>query len=108
MFQGILFTGIMITDAGPKVLEYNVRFGDPETQSLIPLLTRNTDLARVCLSCTNATLIDQVLEVQQGYACNVVIASAGYPGDYESGDTIDNAACSEGKLQSAEGIRPPE
>ncbi|KAM0414100.1 hypothetical protein ACHAPD_007344 [Fusarium lateritium] len=82
-FQGLLFTGVM-------VIEYNVRFGDPETQSSILLLAEETDLANILLSCTNGTL-DQVkhtIKVKPGFACNVVIASGGYPGGYETSKTI--------------------
>lgn len=50
-FVGMLFTGLMLTQSGPKVLEYNVRFGDPETQTLILLLTEDTDLAEVLMAC---------------------------------------------------------
>lgn len=91
----MLFTGIMLTDNGPKVLEYNVRFGDPETQSLMLLL--KTDLARVCLSCASNALQDQPLEFYPGYACNVVISSAGYPGSYEKGHEIKIGALPDGK-----------
>ncbi|KAM0236109.1 hypothetical protein ACHAPO_005333 [Fusarium lateritium] len=89
-FQGLLFTGVMVTKSGPKVIEYNVRFGDPESQSSMLLLAEETDLANVLLSCTNGTL-DQVkhtIMAKPGFACNVVIASGGYPGDYETGKTI--------------------
>ncbi|KKP04303.1 phosphoribosylamine-glycine ligase [Trichoderma harzianum] len=87
-FRGLLFTGIMITRSGPKVLEYNVRFGDPETQSMMLLLSQDTDLAAVLLACTQGTLEDVQLDVRSGYACNVVISSAGYPGAYSTGEPI--------------------
>ncbi|KAL5089123.1 hypothetical protein Trisim1_005978 [Trichoderma cf. simile WF8] len=87
-FRGLLFTGIMITPSGPKVLEYNVRFGDPETQTMMLLLSQNTDLAAVLLACTQGTLKDAYLGVRLGYACNVVISSAGYPGPYSTGKPI--------------------
>ncbi|KAL7958038.1 phosphoribosylglycinamide synthetase [Trichoderma compactum] len=87
-FRGLLFTGIMITRSGPKVLEYNVRFGDPETQSMMLLLSQDTDLAAVLLSCTQGTLRDTRLSVRPGYACNVVISWAGYPGQYSAGKPI--------------------
>ncbi|KAK4078993.1 hypothetical protein Trihar35433_98 [Trichoderma harzianum] len=87
-FRGLLFTGIMITRSGPKVLEYNVRFGDPETQTMMLLLSQNTDLATVLLACTQGTLKDAHLGVRSGYACNVVISSAGYPGPYSTGKPI--------------------
>ncbi|CAG1999180.1 unnamed protein product [Fusarium graminearum] len=89
-FQGLLFTGVMITKSGPKVIEYNVRFGDPETQSSMLLLSDETDLASILLSCTNGTLdqIKDTIKFKPGFACNIVIASGGYPGDYKTGKTI--------------------
>lgn len=80
----------MITDSGPKVIEYNVRFGDPETQSSMLLLSEETDLARILLSCTNGTLaqVKDTIKFKPGCACNVVVASGGYPGDYETGKKI--------------------
>ncbi|KAF3057608.1 Bifunctional purine biosynthetic protein ADE1 [Trichoderma lentiforme] len=87
-FRGLLFTGIMITRSGPKVIEYNVRFGGPETQTMMPLLSQNTDLAAVLLACTQGTLKDAHLGVRSGYACNVVISSAGYPRPYSAGKPI--------------------
>ncbi|KAF5239531.1 hypothetical protein FAUST_4852 [Fusarium austroamericanum] len=89
-FQGLLFTGVMITKSGPKVIEYKVRFGDPETQSSMLLLSDETDLASILLLCTNGTLdqIKDTIKVKPGFACNVVIASGGYPGDYKTGKTI--------------------
>ncbi|KAK7398077.1 hypothetical protein QQX98_012563 [Neonectria punicea] len=87
-FVGLLFTGIMITPVGPKVIEYNVRFGDPETQSSMMLLSDDTDLAAVLLSCTTGTLDQVRLDVRPGFACNVVVASGGYPGPYTIGKEI--------------------
>ncbi|RGP59754.1 phosphoribosylamine-glycine ligase [Fusarium sporotrichioides] len=89
-FQGLLFTGVMVTKSGPKVIEYNVRLGDPETQSSMLLLSEETDLASILLSCTTGTLdqVKRTIKVKPGFACNVVIASGGYPGDYETGKTI--------------------
>jgi phosphoribosylamine-glycine ligase len=80
----------MLTAAGPKVIEYNVRFGDPETQSAMMLLTPTTDLANVLLSCTNGTLEQSrtALGIKPGFACNIVIASGGYPGEYQTNKTV--------------------
>ena len=80
----------MVTNSGPKVIEYNVRFGDPETQSSMLLLSEETDLASVLLSCTNGTLthMKDAIKTKPGFACNVVIASGGYPGDYETGKKV--------------------
>ncbi|KAM0548517.1 hypothetical protein ACHAPJ_009840 [Fusarium lateritium] len=90
-FKGLLFTGVMITKSGPKVIEYNVRFGDPETQSSMLLISEETDLASIILSCTNGTLAQTqaTLKLKPGFACNVVIASGGYPGEYETGRAIE-------------------
>lgn len=87
-FMGLLFTGVMITPSGPKVIEYNVRFGDPETQSSMLLISPDTDLTKILLSCTNGTLSQTALKLRPGFACNVVVASGGYPGKYETGKAI--------------------
>ena len=82
-FQGVLFTGFMLTDSGPKVLEFNARFGDPETQPLMLLL--ETDLLEVMLSCCKGTLDQQkILWKNQAAAC-VILASPGYPNSYPKG-----------------------
>ncbi|WDK12841.1 phosphoribosylamine-glycine ligase [Colletotrichum graminicola] len=87
-FRGMLFTGIMITSDGPKVIEYNARFGDPETQSMMMLLSPETDLAVILLACTQQTLSSVTLLLRPGFACNVVVAAGGYPGKYSTGDNI--------------------
>ncbi|KAF4472160.1 phosphoribosylamine-glycine ligase [Fusarium albosuccineum] len=88
-FVGLLFTGVMITSHGPKVIEYNVRFGDPETQSAMMLLSLETDLADIFLACSSGTLEQVKIGIRIGYACNVVIASQGYPGKYATGEQIN-------------------
>jgi len=85
-FKGLLYAGMMITDKGPKVIEFNCRFGDPETQALLPLL--KTDLAVIFHAVVNGTLDDEVLEWEDAYAACVILASGGYPGEYESGKEI--------------------
>ncbi|KAL8995475.1 MAG: hypothetical protein Q9188_006806, partial [Gyalolechia gomerana] len=85
-FKGLLFTGIMVTKAGPKVLEYNVRFGDPETQTLLPLM--DGDLAEIMLACTNGYLDTIDVKCKPGSCVTVVAAAGGYPGSYNKGDTI--------------------
>ncbi|KAF2474297.1 phosphoribosylamine--glycine ligase [Lindgomyces ingoldianus] len=82
-FIGLLFTGLMMTNSGPKVLEYNVRFGDPETQSLLPLM--ETDLADVMLACTNGMLAGTEVRISSKSAVTVVVAAGGYPGSYAKG-----------------------
>ncbi|KAH8992503.1 aminoimidazole ribonucleotide synthetase [Lactarius akahatsu] len=87
-FVGLLFTGFILTDSGPKVLEYNVRFGDPETEALMLLLSEDTDLAAVVLACVEHRLDSVALTFRPGFAVSVVLASSGYPGSYEKGKTI--------------------
>ena len=84
-FRGVLFTGLMITSSGPKVLEYNVRFGDPETQTVLPLLSPDTDLAEIMLACANGYLDNCHLSVENKYSATVVLAAGGYPGSYAKG-----------------------
>jgi phosphoribosylamine--glycine ligase / phosphoribosylformylglycinamidine cyclo-ligase len=78
----------MITDARPKVLEYNARFGDPEAQSILLLLASDVDLAEVMLACTQRRLHELNVEFSPSFACNVVIAAGGYPITYQQGDVI--------------------
>ena len=85
-YRGVLYGGFMLTSDGPKVLEYNVRFGDPETQVLLPRL--KSDLAQVLLACATGGLADINLEWDLNDAVSVVVASGGYPGDYDTGMKI--------------------
>ncbi|MFM8595036.1 MAG: phosphoribosylglycinamide synthetase C domain-containing protein, partial [Chloroflexota bacterium] len=85
-FTGALFAGLMLTPAGPQVLEFNCRFGDPETQVLLPLL--EGDLALALLGAANGELGPQALTIRDGAAAGVVIAAAGYPEDPRNGDPI--------------------
>ncbi|KAG0280650.1 hypothetical protein BGZ95_009289 [Linnemannia exigua] len=87
-FVGILFTGIMLTSSGAKVLEYNVRFGDPETEVVLPLLSDDTDLAEVMEACTEGRLDSVRVGIKPGFAATVVVASGGYPGAYPTGKEI--------------------
>lgn len=84
----MLFTGLMLTDSGPKVLEYNARFGDPETQSVLLLLDEDTDLAEIMVACIEKRLNEVCTTTKAGFACNVVVAAGGYPGSYSQGDPI--------------------
>jgi phosphoribosylamine--glycine ligase len=86
-FRGVLFIGVMLTDAGPKVLEYNARFGDPETQVLIPRL--DGDWLAVLHACARGELAQVSLSWRDEAAVCVVMASQGYPGPYEKGFPID-------------------
>lgn len=83
VFKGVLFTGLMMTSKGPKVLEYNVRFGDPETQSLLALM--EGDLAEVMVACADGKLQDVDVKVSERSAATVVVAAGGYPGSYKKG-----------------------
>jgi len=85
-FHGVLFIGLMLTADGPKVLEYNVRFGDPETQAI--LMRLNSDLLRIFQSTIDGTLRDVKVEWSGQPSACVVLASGGYPGSYETGKTI--------------------
>lgn len=85
-FRGIMFLGLMMTDTGAKVLEYNVRFGDPETQVI--LIQLKTDLIEICEAILSQTLDKIELEWQKGSAACVVLASKGYPQKAQTGDTI--------------------
>lgn len=85
-FKGCLYFGLMLTPDGPKVIEYNCRFGDPETQVVLPLL--KSDLLTIMQACTNGTLAETEVEFSQGSACCVVMASKGYPVSYEKGYEI--------------------
>lgn len=85
-FQGIIFFGLMLTEDGPKVLEYNARFGDPETQVVLPRM--KNDLAEVFEACIDGTLDQISLEFEDNAAVCVVLASAGYPEHYEKGYPI--------------------
>ncbi|KAG7098990.1 hypothetical protein E1B28_000876 [Marasmius oreades] len=87
-FVGLLFTGFMLTTTGPKVLEYNVRFGDPETEALMLLLEEKADLAAIMLACTGHRLDSISVPVRPGFAVSVVLASGGYPGSYLKGKPI--------------------
>ena len=85
-FHGCLYFGLMLTPDGPKVIEYNCRFGDPETQVVLPLL--ESDLLTVMQATTNGTLADTEVRFSDKYACCVITASAGYPVSYQKGFEI--------------------
>ncbi|KAI9893607.1 MAG: hypothetical protein M1814_006403 [Vezdaea aestivalis] len=85
-FVGILFTGIMMTAEGPMVLEYNVRFGDPEAQTLLPLL--ETDLAEIMMACVRGRLRWINLKIRPAFSATVVVAAGGYPDSYAKGSPI--------------------
>ncbi len=86
-FAGCLYFGLMLTPKGPKVIEYNCRFGDPETQVVLPLL--KSDLLDIMMSVADGTLSDTDVVFKDESACCVVMSSDGYPGKYETGFKID-------------------
>ena len=89
-FTGCLYFGLMLTKTGPKVIEYNCRFGDPETQVVLPLL--KSDLLTVMQATTNGTLAETPVEFSDQWACCVITASAGYPEHYAKGFPITMTA----------------
>ena len=94
-FKGIIFFGLMLTDKGPKVLEYNARFGDPETQVVLPRM--KNDIVDVFEACIDGTLDKIDLQFEDNAAVCVVLASDGYPEHYEKGFKIDGLDNFKGK-----------
>ncbi|MBK7091012.1 MAG: phosphoribosylamine--glycine ligase [bacterium] len=86
-FKGVLFAGLMMTERGPKVIEFNCRLGDPETQVILPLL--KNDFAQLVSSAVDGTLDSETLEWEDAYAVCVVMTSGGYPGNYQKGREIN-------------------
>ncbi|NIM19012.1 MAG: phosphoribosylamine--glycine ligase [Candidatus Latescibacteria bacterium] len=89
-FKGLLYAGLMLTSEGPKVLEFNVRFGDPETQAVVPLIA--DDLLNVLYNASSDELQEGIAIHGDRAAATVVVASAGYPGSYEKGFVIEGLA----------------
>jgi len=85
-YKGVLYAGLMLTSEGPKVLEFNARFGDPETQVQLPLL--KSDMVDIMLAVIGGTLESTKIEWSDEACVGVVMASGGYPGSYKSGFTI--------------------
>ena len=98
-FKGCLYFGLMITKDGPKVIEYNCRFGDPETQVVLPLL--DGDLLSIMQACTNGTLAETAVSFKDKSACCVIMASDGYPGKYAGGFEITRDADLDAKVYIA-------
>jgi phosphoribosylamine--glycine ligase len=92
-YVGCLYVGLMITADGPKVIEYNARFGDPETQVVLPLL--NGDLAEIMLACIDGKLADTKVSWKDEAAVCVVMAAGGYPASYQKGDVINGIDAAE-------------
>ncbi|MBN2364989.1 MAG: phosphoribosylamine--glycine ligase [Calditrichaeota bacterium] len=85
-YKGVLYCGLMLTRTGPRVVEFNCRFGDPETQAVLPLL--ESDLAELLMAASTGNLADQKIILNPGYAVCVIAASGGYPDSYENGKII--------------------
>jgi phosphoribosylamine--glycine ligase len=85
-FKGVLYAGLIMTEKGPKVLEYNVRFGDPECQPLMMRL--HSDLVEIMLACVQGNLKDKRIEINQGHSMCLVLAAGGYPGKYNKGEIV--------------------
>jgi phosphoribosylamine--glycine ligase/phosphoribosylformylglycinamidine cyclo-ligase len=85
-YVGVLFAGLMLTATGPRLIEFNCRFGDPEAQAVLPLL--ESDLAELALACTRGELARHPVIVRSGAACTVVAAAAGYPGQPSLGAAV--------------------
>jgi phosphoribosylamine---glycine ligase len=93
-YRGVLYAGLMVTDEGPKVLEFNCRFGDPETQAIVPRL--RSDLAEMLLACLEGNLGDHKAQWSSETCVTVVLASGGYPGPYDTGLEIEGIRDAEG------------
>lgn len=93
LYRGCLYAGLMIGGNGPKVIEFNARFGDPETQVVLPLLT--SDLVTVMEACIDGTLADTEVKWEAQAAVCVVMAAGGYPGGYATGDVISGIEAAE-------------
>ena len=92
-YRGVLYAGLMLTDAGPRVLEFNCRFGDPETQALMPRLA--SEPAGLFLACARGELPSRRVDLRPGACVTVVLASGGYPGVYETGFEIEGLEAAE-------------
>ena len=86
-YKGILYAGLMITEDGPKVIEFNARFGDPETQAILPLL--DFDLLEILAAVAEESLPDRALKIKNKFTTCVVMSSGGYPGSYEKNKKIE-------------------
>ena len=95
-YVGFLYFGLMLTTDGPKIIEYNCRFGDPECQAVMPLVSGN--LAAFCREGAEGKLRPELLSFDEGWSVGVILASAGYPASSHSGDVIDG-------LDDVDGVR---
>jgi len=102
-YVGVLFAGLMLTAAGPRLIEYNVRFGDPEAQAVLPLL--DSDLVTIALACTAGALDTVAITIRSGSSCAVVAAAAGYPAAPRIGATVEIGTLDEDALLFPAGMR---
>ncbi|NBK20914.1 MAG: phosphoribosylamine--glycine ligase, partial [Spirochaetia bacterium] len=102
-FKGCLYFGLMLTPAGPKVIEYNARFGDPELQAVLPLL--ESDLLSILVAVSQQRLRDVEVKFSSLASCCVVLASGGYPTNYETGKKITVGNLEEGVMCLHAGTR---
>ncbi|MBB07800.1 MAG: phosphoribosylamine--glycine ligase [Roseibacillus sp.] len=105
-YVGFLYFGLMLTADGPKVIEYNCRFGDPECQAVMPLVSG--DLATFCLEGARGSLREELLDFDEGWSVGVILASAGYPASSHSGDVIRGLDTVEGARVYHAGTRRNE
>ncbi len=105
-YVGFLYFGLMLTADGPKVIEYNCRFGDPECQAVMPLVSG--DLATFCLEGARGSLREELLDFDEGWSVGVILASAGYPASSHSGDVIRGLDAVEGARVYHAGTRRNE
>src|SRR5206468_1723050 len=101
-YKGVLYAGIMLTESGPKVLEYNVRFGDPECQCIIPRI--KSDLIDAIEAVLHEKLEESTVQISDEAACCVVMAAKNYPGTPVNGTPIEGLD-SNGQLLNAEGVQ---
>ena len=105
-FKGVIYFGLMLTEKGPRVVEYNARFGDPETQPLLSML--DTDLMEIFEACVNGTLDQVEVKWKDGAACCIVLASGGYPIAHKTGYVISGLDKVEGAAVFHAGTRRDE
>ncbi|KAI0388561.1 phosphoribosylglycinamide synthetase [Xylariaceae sp. FL0594] len=96
MFIGFICVGLMMTSSGPRLIEFNARFGDPEAQTLLPMMDDKSDLAEIMMACVHQRLHQVHLGFKPGFSVSIVLASKGYPGDYEIGKKISIEPTSKG------------
>ncbi|WFW29646.1 MAG: phosphoribosylamine--glycine ligase [Wolbachia endosymbiont of Menacanthus eurysternus] len=99
-YKGVLFAGLILCDGNPKLLEYNVRFGDPEVQSILPRLDKDCDLLELMFLTSEGNLNTKTVKLTNRSTVCVVVASDGYPGDYKTGEVIKGL----GKIENIPGI----